>query len=195
MKINLAHQPFNIKLLCALLSLLAIGYLVILGKEILSPFIFACLFSILLLPLARFLETRWGFRRNLAAFTAVIVMIACISGLFYFLGAQLSRLSGDWPLFKEQLNSSVASLQEWIATKFHVDAVKQINYVKDATSKIVDTGTVVAGATLLSVSSVMIFLVFSLIYTFFFFALSRIDHAFFGKGFPGRKCQTGEGYY
>src|ERR1700710_2974218 len=103
MKINFARQPFNVKLVYSLLSLLIIGYLVIRGKRILSPIVFACLFSILLLPLAKFLEHKCKFKRNMAAFTPVLLMILFIAGIFYFLGAQISRLAGDWPTFKEQL--------------------------------------------------------------------------------------------
>ena len=50
--------PFYIKLAAVLFSLFAIGYLVILAKEILSPLIFSRLFSILLLPVAQFFENK-----------------------------------------------------------------------------------------------------------------------------------------
>ena len=168
MNISLPKQPFYVKLACTLVSLLAIGYIVINGKEILSPFIFACLFSIMLLPVAKFLEFKCRFRRNLAAMTSVVLMLLCLGGIFYFLGAQMSRLAGDWPLFKQQLGGSITDLQDWISKRFHVDIASQGKYLKDAANKLLDTGTVVAGATLLSVSSILIFLVFTLIYTFFF---------------------------
>jgi putative permease len=168
MNINLAKQPFNVKLVLTLVALIAVGYLAILGKEILSPFIFACLFSILLLPLVRFLEFKCRFSRNLASITAVVIMIACIGLVFYFLGAQLSRLSADWPMFKEQLENSLTDLQAWISRTFHINSKAQLTLAKDAATKIVDPATVVAGATLLSVSSIMLFLVFTMIYTFFF---------------------------
>lgn len=168
MKINSTSQPFNVKLAFTLLSLLAIGYIAILGKEILAPFVFAVLFSILLLPVAQFLENKCGFRRNLAAITSVLLLLACISGLLYFLGAQMSRLGDDWPMFKEQLNDSITSLRGWISQKFHVTASKQTHYVNDATTRILNTGTMVAGETLLSVSSILLSLVFTLIYTLFF---------------------------
>jgi putative permease len=140
----------------------------------LSPFLFACLFAILLLPVAKFLENKCRFRRNMAAMTSVLIMLACIGGICYFLGTQMSRLSGDWPLFKEQLNSSLIGFQHWISDKFHVDTDKQMNYVNNAASKLLDTGTVVAGATLLSVSSIVIFLVFTMIYTFFLLLYRRL---------------------
>ena len=52
--------PFYHKLASVLFSLIAIGYLVIQGKSLLSPLIFSCLFSILLLPLAGLLEKNSG---------------------------------------------------------------------------------------------------------------------------------------
>ncbi len=183
MKTNMGQQPFYVKLVCILLSLLAIGYLVILGKELVSPFIFACLFAILLLPLAKFLEHKCRFRRNMAAMTAVLIMLACIAGVFYFLGAEMSRLSDDWPLFKEQLNTSVNDFQHWVSVTFHVDAARQVKYVQNATSKLLDTGTVVAGATLLSVSSILIFLVFTMIYTFFLLLYRRLIMKFLVRVF------------
>jgi hypothetical protein len=45
-------KPFYTKFAQVLVGLIAVGYLAILGKEIVSPLIFSCLFSILLLPLA-----------------------------------------------------------------------------------------------------------------------------------------------
>jgi predicted PurR-regulated permease PerM len=168
MKINLVDQPFNVKLLCTLLSLLATGYLVVLGKHVLAPLILASLLSMLLLPLAKFFEKKCRFRRNPASITTVLVMIAFIGGVFYFLGAQISRLVGDWPTFKEQLNGSTADVENWVSIKFNIDTAKQIKYVHNATTKIMNSGTSVAGATLVSLSSVMFFMLFSFIYTFFF---------------------------
>lgn len=55
---NFTRLPFYIKLACVLFSLFALGALVILAKEILSPLIFSCLFAMLLMPLARFFERR-----------------------------------------------------------------------------------------------------------------------------------------
>jgi len=71
-------------------------------------------------------------------------------------------------MFKEQLSNAGRDVQQWVSQKFHVDVEKQANYVHKATSKVLDSGTVVAGATLYSVSSVLLFLSFTFVYTFFF---------------------------
>lgn len=95
-------------------------------------------------------------------------MIAFIGAIIFFLEAQTARLAGDWPTFKEQLANSTGDVQDWVVQKFHIAADKQENYLRKATSKIMDSGTAVAGATLSSLSSALIFLGFTFIYTFFF---------------------------
>ncbi len=168
MKLNLPNQPFVSKLAYTLLSLVILGYLVIEGKRILSPLVFACLFSILLLPIAQWLERRCRFGRTMASVVPVILMILFIAALFYFMGAQISRLAGDWPTFKEQLSAAAGDLQNWVSDKLHIGIDKQTNYVQKATSKLLDSGTAVARATLYSLSSVLLFLGFTFIYTFLF---------------------------
>jgi len=166
--------PFYHKLASVLISLLAIGYLVIQGKQILSPLIFSCLFSILLLPLASFLENRFRMRRGIASLLAVLMLLAAVSSVVYIVGAQISNLADDWPQFKMQLNNSYTEIQHWIAVKFHINASRQMTYVKSATSKVLDSGTAVVGITIISLSSFLLFLVFTFIYTFFFLAYRRI---------------------
>src|SRR5664279_2713665 len=122
--------PFYHKLAAVLVSLVAIGYLVIQGKQILSPLIFSCLFSILLLPLASFMERKFGFRRGLASILAVLTLLAFVSLIIYLVGTQMADLADDWPQFKLQLNSSLTNIQHWIAIKFHINSYKQLTFLK-----------------------------------------------------------------
>ena len=80
----LANTPFYTKLAMVLISVIALGFLSILGKEVLSPLLFAMLLAILLLPLSSFFEQRLRFRRSAAAGLSVILMIIFISGVLYF---------------------------------------------------------------------------------------------------------------
>lgn len=174
MPLPLNKLPFYQKLASVLVSLIAIGYLVILGKEILSPLIFSCLFSILLLPLASFMERRFGFRRGLASILAILILVTFISSIIYFVGMQISDLADDWPQFKIQLNSSLASIQHWIAFKFHINSYKQLTFLKSAASKALDSGTTVLGTTIISLSSFVLFLIFTFIYTLFLLTFRRL---------------------
>ena len=170
--------PFYHKLASVLVSLIALGYLVILSKDLLSPVIFSCLFSILLLPLASFLEHRLRLPRGAASMLAVLLLLAAISLIVYVIGSQISTLSDDWPQFKQQLMSSLADLQHWVSRKYHINAHKQLNYVQSATSQVLASGTTVVGATIMSISSLLLFLVFTFIYTFFFLTYRQLIMTF-----------------
>ncbi|MBD1394682.1 AI-2E family transporter [Mucilaginibacter glaciei] len=165
---NFTNLPFYIKLACVLFSLFAIGYLVILAKEILSPLIFSCLFSILLLPVAQFFERKIRLPRSAASMISVILLLSAIGIILYVIGSQVSSLANDWPQFQTQLHKSVDGLQDWVSANFHVNESKQATYVDTAKEKILASGTTVVSTTLLSLSSILLFLVFTFIYTFFF---------------------------
>jgi putative permease len=174
MSIEYKKLPFYQKLACVLVILIAIGYLVIQGKQILSPLIFSCLFSILLLPLASFMERKFGFRRGLATILAVLTLLAFVSLIIYLVGTQMADLADDWPQFKLQLNSSLTNIQHWIAIKFHINSYKQLTFLKSAASKVLDSGTAVVGITIISLSSIILFLVFTFIYTLFLLTYRRL---------------------
>ena len=99
---------------------------------------------------------------------SVLLLLGSIGIILYVIGSQISSLGSDWPQFQQQLFKSVDSLQEWIANTFHINASKQLTYFHSATNKIIASGTTVIGVTLLSLSSLLLFFVFTFIYTFFF---------------------------
>lgn len=178
MRLNFNALPFYHKLASVLVSLIAIGYLVILSKDLLSPIIFSCLFSILLLPLAAFLESKLRLPRGAASMLAVLLLLLAISLIVYVVGSQIGTLADDWPQFKQQVISSLSDLQHWISRKYHINAHKQLNYVQSATSQVLASGTTVVGATILSISSILLFLIFTFIYTFFFLTYRRLIMTF-----------------
>lgn len=165
---QLKTLPFYIKLATVLFSLVTLCYIAIVAKEILSPLIFSCLFSILLLPLANFLEKKIRLPRSAASMVSILLLLASIGLILYIIGSQLSNLANDWPQFQQQLLKTLDTIQDWIAGNFHVNATKQLTYVHSATNKIMASGTTVIGATLISLSGLLLFFVFTFIYTFFF---------------------------
>ena len=167
--------PFYIKLACVLFSLIAIGYLVILAKEILSPLIFSCLFSILLLPVASFFETKLHFPRSAASLLSVLLLLSLIGLLIYIIGSQIVDLAKDWPQFQAQISKTLWELRGWVQNHFNISRGKQLRVVNNATNKVMSAdNTAVVGATVLSVSSILLFLIFTFIYSFFFLLYRRL---------------------
>jgi len=175
--------PFYVKLACVLLSILLIGYLAILGHTILTPLIFGFLCSILLLPLANFLERKLKMPRSVSSLLSSIALVVVIAAVFTLLGAQLSSLASDLPAFKQQLLNSAADLQLWVSKTFHVNNKAQIDYITSAASKSLSTGTSLLSKTLMSLSSLFLLLLFSFLYTFFILFHRRLIVSFLVKSF------------
>lgn len=167
-------SSFAIRFAAILISVIAIGYIAFIAANIIIPLVFALLFSILLLPVAKFFEKRLMFGRGAACGVAVLLFIAGITIISYTIGSQISNLLEDWPLFRDQLQSSLTDLQKWIAITFHYNIQKQKTYINNATSGVLSGGTSFIGSTILSVSSLFLFVVLTLIYTFFMLLYRRV---------------------
>jgi len=161
-----AEHPFYEKLSLVLVGLIALGYLVILAKEILDPLIFGFLFAILLLPIATFFEKKLRFSRTLSSLFSIILLLVFVGCVLYLVGSQIGGLASDWPMLKSQVGQSLKDLSEWVQHAFHINASKQMVYVEDTTKKIMASGGEVVGQTFDAVSSLMLFYVFILIFTF-----------------------------
>ena len=166
--------PFYERLSLILIGLIAIGYVIILAKEVLDPLIFGFLFAILLLPIANFLEKKLRLPRALSSLASILLLIAFISGILYLVGSQISGLASDWPQLKSQVNQSFNDLSGWAQHAFHINASKEMGYVNDTTKKLVASGGNVLGATFGAISSLMLFYVFILIFTFFILLYRRL---------------------
>jgi predicted PurR-regulated permease PerM len=166
--------PFYTKLAMVLISLIALFYIAVLGKAILAPLIFSLLFAVLLLPLANLLERRLRIPRSGASLLSVLILVATLAGILYLVGSQISSLADDWPQFKQQVLTTLSQLQHWVSVKFHIRIKQQNTYLDTATSKLLATSSTVIGEAVQSISSVLFFLVFVLIDTFFLLYYRRL---------------------
>ncbi|WP_295717334.1 AI-2E family transporter [Mucilaginibacter sp.] len=178
---NLYHMPakkliapFYERLALTLIGFLALGYLIIVGKDILDPLIFGFIFAILLLPVSNFLEKKLRLPRSMSSLVSILLMVALVGSILYLVGSQISNLANDWPMLKNQVIQSLHDLQEWIQSAIHINASSQLKYVNDASKKIMASGTDVVGTTFGAISSLMIFYVFILIFTFFILLYRRL---------------------
>jgi len=182
--------PFYTRLAMVLISLIALFYIAILGKSILAPLIFGLLFAVLLLPVAHALETKLHLPRSLASIISVLLLVFSIALIFYLVGAQISTLTEDWPLFKQQVLSSLNDLQHWISAKFHIRIKQQNAYIDNATSKLLATGSSVLGTAVMSISSTVLFMVFIMFDTFFLLYYRRLIVRFLVSVFKEENAVT-----
>lgn len=105
---------------------------------------------------------------------AVILLLSCIGGMIYVVASQITDLAKDWPQFQAQIERSLYNFRGWVYDNFHITRRKQLNVVNAATSKVTNPDAAVVGSTLLSLSFILLFLVFTFIYTFFFLLYRRV---------------------
>jgi predicted PurR-regulated permease PerM len=72
--------PFYERLALTLIGFLALGYLIIIGKDLLDPMIFGFIFAILLLPVSNFLEKKCRLPRSASSLISILLLIAFVYG-------------------------------------------------------------------------------------------------------------------
>ncbi|WP_270088102.1 AI-2E family transporter [Sphingobacterium sp. SYP-B4668] len=159
--------PFYLKLACVLITIIALGYLAKIGDTIIVPLVLGLLFAMLLVPLSNFLEKRLKLPRTLAGMLCVMLFFGGLVTGLYLLASQLTMLKDDWPAFKDQILAGADSIQQWLNSQFGIKYNEQLDLLNKTASKSVDSGTLILGTALLSLSSTAIFLVFTFLYTFF----------------------------
>ncbi|MEO6453489.1 MAG: AI-2E family transporter [Ginsengibacter sp.] len=166
--------PFYARLAFILIILIAAGYICIIGQRLIVPLLFSFLFAILLLPVANYFENKAGLSRSISSIIAVILLLVTISLIMYLLGSQITNLSSEWPLLKQQIAALFHSVQTWMANTFHVNLERQTAYINNTTSNLLESSGAILEKTVLSVSSILLFLVFILIYTILLLFYRRI---------------------
>ncbi len=174
MRVKKITTPFYEKLSLVLIGLIALVYLIIIGKEILDPLAFGFLFAILLLPAANFFEKKLRFPRSMAALVSIILFIAFVAAILYLVGSQIAKLADDWPMLRKQVSETIDNLSKYISSAFHINLYKQLGYVHDATTKLMASGTDVIGTTFGALSSILLFYSFIITFTFLILLYRRI---------------------
>lgn len=160
--------PFYIKLSCILISIIILGFLAIIGQQILVPMVLGLLIAILLIPLCRFMETKLRFPRGLSSVLASVLALAIIGGVIYMMSMEVAKLANDWPQFQKQFIDLIDNLQGWISRTFGVRRHDQLEYLNDTLKKSISTGTAILEKTLTSVGYVLMLTAFTFLFTLFF---------------------------
>jgi len=160
--------PFYLKLSCILISIVILGFLAIIGEQILIPMVLGLLISILLMPLSRFMEKRLRFPRSVSSILASLLALAIIGGVIYILSLQVAKLANDWPQFQKQFIDLTDDLQSWISRTFGVRRKDQLVFLNDTAKKSISTGTAILEKALTSIGYVLMLTAFTFLFTLFF---------------------------
>ena len=162
---RLYQLPLYIKLTLVILLLCLLGFIINVGQDIILPFAFSILLSILLLPITAFFERR-KIPRVLAITISLLLGILFLFGIIYFITTQIVSFTDDIDSIKSNLAGHFQHAQNWINATFNIPKTQQNQFISNAGEKLKETGTSVAGQTFSSLSQIFSYLVLIPIYAF-----------------------------
>ena len=159
------QSPFYVKLGFQFLVIFFICFFINIAQNILVPFSFAVLLTVLLLPVVSFLESK-KINKVLSIGIAILLAIGFIGGVFYFLSSQIASFVQDVPSIKQHLNEHAIAIQNWIKNKFNISFTEQNQYLNEQAVKLKATGTGYIKTTFFSITEAAVLLILIPIYTF-----------------------------
>jgi len=157
----------TLSLLCAVLIIA----LVILGKPVVIPVIFAVLLGIVLRPVEKFFNQKLKIPRVIAILVTVILFMCLITSIVVFTTYELTRFTDDMPELKKNLAVHFHKFQHWASATLGIEYATQQQYITDAQAQAKTTNpatlaqkTVASLSALFSVAIVLPVLLFLVMY-------------------------------
>lgn len=170
--------PFYAKFSLSLLSIVLIGAIIYIGKDILMPLCFAVVLSFLLLPVNTWLVKK-GMPQVPSMLLSILVAVTIIGAIVYFLSSQLAGFLDDLPEIKRNLNRHVLTVQQWIRENFNLSKREQDEAVQSATANMKANGQGMLGTTFVTAASLVVMAILLPIYTFLILFYRELIKNFF----------------
>jgi predicted PurR-regulated permease PerM len=155
------ERPFYFRASMILLMLALVCVLLYYGSDIIVPFAFAVLLSILLIPMNQFFE-----RKRLSRVSAIMVSLGLsffvIGGIIYFLSTQILVFMEDIPVMRQKIHELIYTTQASLQKKFGISISEQKSYLDSATG----SSSSLIGTTFISLKDSLVILTLLPIYTF-----------------------------
>ncbi len=175
--------PLTVRRSIELVGLFFVGYLILVGKDVIGPLLMAFFISLLLLPVYRFLRKK-KFPEVLAILSCVLLFLIMIALIVWFFSSQISRLVSDFPQIKQNVNVHLNSLSAWVNDKTNFSTEKQLQFINDQSEKLLNTAGGALGGAAASVTSVLIFVGLLPIYIFLMIFYKNLLLRFIFLWFP-----------
>ncbi|WP_367390464.1 AI-2E family transporter [Lewinella sp. LCG006] len=173
-----------------LLSIILFGYLLIIGKSIIVPLIFASFLAFLLKPLAMWFEKHLG-NRMWSAILSIFSMISVVFVVILAFGMQLGQIIGDFDSISKKLNQGlqqgfrlVGNLMGMRGDQVENWLTENLSSWADVPTQILTSGLGSSAYVLGSVLLCLLFVFFLLLYrtSFYQFLLYQFDEEDRKKG-------------
>ncbi len=129
------------------------------AKPFLLPLAYAAIFSMLLWPITRKMES-WGINQKLACLLAVLLLVAVVVGVFSLLSNQIQGFAKDLPELKQTFMEKLQDAQEYVSDKFGVTEERQEQVLNESKSGATSMGKQFATSLLNTFAQSLLMLVY-----------------------------------
>ncbi|MGI4821532.1 MAG: AI-2E family transporter [Janthinobacterium lividum] len=178
--------PLFIKAPLVMLGLALVVFTLHIASDLIFPLLFAAIFAIMLQPVKQWL-VRHRVPPLLAIGLTVVLGVASLLALLYFIYLEAGQLAGQMPMFKTKFVQVLGQLTQWLNTRFGLTNEKLMSYVNDASSRAAG----LLGGTLSAVSGLLVVATLIPVYIFLLMLYQRRLVDFLTQVFSGRRTDTG----
>ncbi len=178
--------PLYAKVPLVLLGLALVVLTLHIAADLIFPLFFAAIFAVMLHPVEQ-----WLLRRKvpplLAIGLTVVLGVAALLALLYFIYLEVVQLSSQLPVFKAKLFQTASVVEQWLDARFGLTNQKLMGYLNEASSRAMG----LAGGTLTAVSGLLVVATLLPVYIFLLLLYQRRLVDFLTQVFSGRRADTG----
>lgn len=176
-------MPITVRRSIELVGIFILGYLIVVGREIIMPLVMAFFIAIVLLPIFRFFRNR-RFPEILSIALSLLVLVVIAGLLVWFFTSQITRLVSDFPQIRENVMLHLNSLSDWINEKTNFSTKNQLALLNEQSARLLNyAGGMLSGAAA-SVTSIFIFIGLLPIYIFLILFYKNLLLRFVFMWFP-----------
>lgn len=175
-------RPYSFELASTLMALALILALMYVTQSVLLPLIFSILISISLYPLARFFE-RLRLGKAFSAILAVIVAIAVISGLSWFIVYESILIGKDASSITDKVLSVFEGGQKWLETQFGIERTQVMEKLREQGDKAMENAGGMLTTTFGSIGNILASAILVPLLSFFLLYYRDFFREFFFKAF------------
>ncbi|MEJ8757447.1 AI-2E family transporter [Pontibacter sp. H259] len=184
-------MPITAKRALEVMGLFFLGWIIVLGRDILSPLLMAFFISIMLLPVYRFFRNK-GLSDILSIVISLLALIIVFGLVIWFFSMQIGSLISDFPLIKKNVMNHLGTLSSWVEGKTPYSTAEQLNFIKEQSSKLLDYASSMLGGVAGSVTGTLIFIALLPIYIFLIMFYKNLLLRFVFLWFPEEKHEKVE---
>ncbi|PRD48359.1 AI-2E family transporter [Sphingobacterium haloxyli] len=189
---NSKKYPYSLDLASSLIAMALLLAFMYVTQSVLVPLLFSILISISLFPLARFLE-RMRLGKAFAAILSVLIAIAIIWTLGWFIVHQSIVISKDASAITAKVMSSLERAQAWVEQSFGIERTEIMDQLRDQGNKLASNAGSVITATFGSIGNMVAGVILVPLFSFFLLYYRDFFREFFFRAFksvPHTKVDT-----